>query len=492
MNKFRLALVGAVSGALLLAATASAQGPTAPTGGTSGIQVVNIGTGSADLSATYYAENGSAFTLPNQSLTNPGDSYTYFAEPSSESSFSGAAIVSSNEQIAAIANTAFSSNKGAAYGGSSAGSTLTLLPLVSRNSSGVTSIISIQNTDTAADTTADVAFVSQSGTTTNKSYPVKKGASTIVDLSGETDLGTFIGSATVTPQNGTTNLVAAAMNYSNKFVYAYTGFTSVDTTYYLPLIRSGFAGFLTGVQVVDASGSDVTTTIAYSGFVDKNKNFAQDSGEEYTCTVQATVPGGQSITFFNKGDVNFTTLFGGSGSATVTGGTCQTNGDANFDAAGGAFLGSATVTGSANIAVVVNDVNTAGNSSGAYNGFLASEASGTIVSPLSRSKFANFTTGTQIQLISGSSASCVGSYKTNSASTNTTTPPNTTLNVTTASPSNTFFLPNQWTTGLDATNGNQKWLGSLTVTCTGGTVVAITNDAKTAADASVFNNFPIN
>jgi hypothetical protein len=64
--------------------------------------------------------------------------------------------------------------------------------------------------------------------------------------------------------------------------------------------------------------------------------------------------------------------------------------------------------------------------------------------------------------------------------------------VTTASPSNTFFLPNQWTTGLDATNGNQKWLGSLTVTCTGGTVVAITNDAKTAADASVFNNFPIN
>ncbi|MCB0156351.1 MAG: hypothetical protein KDF65_16260, partial [Anaerolineae bacterium] len=418
MNKFRFALIGALSMAMMFVATVSAQGPTAPTGGTSGIQVVNIGTGSADLSATYYAENGQVFNLPVQTLSNPGDSYTYFAEPSSESSFSGAAIVSSNEQIAAIGNTVFSGNKGAAYGGSSAGSTSTLLPLLLRNANNQTSIISIQNTDTSASTTANVEFVSQSGTTTNKSYTIQAGASRIVDLSSESDLGTFIGSATVTPQNGTTNLVAAAMNYSNNFVYAYTGFTSVDTTYYLPLIRSGFAGFLTGIQVVDASGSGGTVSVDYSGFVDQNGNFTQDSGEAYTCSVEASVPAGQSITFFNRGDINFTTIFGGSGSATVTGGDCQSNSHANFDAAGGPFLGSAVVTGSANIAVVVNDVNTAGNSSGAYNGFLASEASNNIVSPLSRSRFANFTTGTQIQLISGSSASCVGTYKTNSASTN--------------------------------------------------------------------------
>jgi len=380
--------------------SALAQGPSFPPGGVSGVQVVNVGTGTATVGAVYYAEDGTKYTLPNQTLDNPGDSFTYFKQPADVDSFSGAAILSSDQEIVAIANTAFGSRGTAAYGSASQGATSVLLPLALNNFFGQSTTIGVQNTDTQNSINVDVTYTPQGGSPTTQSHSIQPGASRIIHLANEGLADGFIGSATIAPQDGTTPIVASAMIYTQNYVYAYSGFTQTGTEYFLPLVRSAFAGTTTGIQVVDASNSNTQIQIAYTGFIDANSNFTQDSGEAYTCEVQATIAAGSSVTAFNGQNSAFTNVLGAvSGSTSVIGGTCQSQGHANFAAAGGPFLGAAKVTGDSAIAVVVNDA-AGSTSSGAYNGYLASEASNSVVSPLARSGFAGLTTGTQVQNIS--------------------------------------------------------------------------------------------
>jgi hypothetical protein len=408
-----------------------------------------------------------------------------------------------NKRIAAIANTTFDGGLGGAYGGAGEGATSSLLPLIVVDNYGVTSIVGLQNTDIDSAQDVDLSCTGQDASEFTLTFTVQAGASRIIDLAGEVTDTIFadpdpdtaagwIGGCVVAPDNGTTPFVASAMNYANTFVYAYSGVAgTIGDTYYLPLIRSGFGGPVTGVQVVDANqatNGDTTIDVEYSGFVDINGNYVEDSGEAYTCNVQATLPDNSSITFFNSGTTDFTVIFGGSGTATVTGGDCQTNGDANFDAAGGFFLGGAEVVASGStdpaIAVVVNDSPLAGGSSGAYLGFQASDAGAEVISPLSRNDFYDITTGTQIQNISASTVTVVAKYSTSPLSLNATTPPDYTQDIGPGK-SFTFFLPTQW----GATSAEEGWLGSVIVGVTGSTdpaLVGITNDAPAAGDSSVF------
>jgi len=476
-NKTLLVLL-IIAALLITVPTALAQGPT---GGVSGIQVVNIDTSSATLSAVYYAEDGTPYTLADQTLAGQGDSYTYYAEPASASTFSGAAIVSSDKNIAAIVNTAFSSNgAGAAYDGFSAGATNVLLPLVTKNFAGGTTMFGVQNTDTANDITVNVTYTPQDGTkyAGTKTYDVKAGASVIIDLASDADLVEWIGSASIAPADGSTPVVASAMIYTANYVYAYSGFTSTGTEWYAPLIRSEFAGLSTGVQVVNATATATAVTIEYTGAI-YDANFAV-TVPSYTCSVSATLPGNSSITFYNAGAWPLNNVLGATDGA-IVGGDCQTNGDATFGDAG-LFLGSAKITSAGDVAVVVNDANASGTSSGAYSAFQTADASGDIASPLARVAFAGLTSGTQVQNICATDVTVNGTYQTSPLSQNNTAP---TVGPQTipAGGSYTFYVnPDANTSG---------WLGSLGVTTTGGNcLVGITNDAP-VGDASVFNTVAI-
>jgi hypothetical protein len=90
---------------LVLALTipaALAQAPTFPKNGVTGVQAVNLDTNAVTIQATYYATDGTPYTLIDVDLTNQGDSHTYYAEPGGADSttqgtpttFSGAAILS--------------------------------------------------------------------------------------------------------------------------------------------------------------------------------------------------------------------------------------------------------------------------------------------------------------------------------------------------------------------------------------------------------------
>jgi len=478
---------------LVLALTipaALAQGPTFPSQGVTGVQAVNLDTSAVQIQATYYATDGTPYTLIPVDLANQGDSHTYYAEPGGDDSttqgtpatFSGAAILSADKQIAAIANTFFGSNNASgAYGGSNSGSTSVTLPLVLGNYYGQTSAIGIQNTDTANDVNVTVTFSPQGGASFTQQHTIKAGASKILDMGLDTTSfpELWIGSATVTPDDGTTPLVASAMIYTNNFVYAYTGFTNTGTEWFLPLIRSDYAGLSTGVQVVSVGTANTVVTINYAGAT-YNSSY-QVTNSNYTCTVEATLTGGSSITFYNAGSWGLADVIGATDGA-ITGGTCATDGDLSFGVAGW-FLGSATITtDGGQVAVMVNDANSAGTSSGAYNGFLASEAAASVISPLARVNLYGITSGTQIQNICGNSVEISSVYKTGNGSQNPTAP--TVANQTLASlASYTYYIP----TG----GANDGWLGSLTVSTTDGSscLVGITNDAPAGGDASVFNTF---
>jgi hypothetical protein len=453
---------------------------TFPTGGISGIQVVNLDTSSAVVTAAYYAEDGTQYTLQDQTLAAQGDTYTYYSEPASTSTFSGAAILSADKQIAAVANTAFSSNgAGGAYGGSNTGSTTVLLPLVTKAFSGGSTAIGVQNTDTANSIVAEITFTAQdsakfSGT---KTYTLQPGASQIIDLGLDSDFeSSWIGSASISPQDGSTPVVGSALIYTNNYVYAYSGFTSTGTEWFLPLIRAGFAGLSTGVQVVNAGATDVSVTINYNGNI-----WLDYSGPDhaYTCTVTATLPASSSVTFYNAATWPLASVLGAD-DGQITGGDCQTAGNTTFADAGGAFLGSASITTNGEVAVVVNDANASGTSSGAYNGFLASDSAASIISPLARVKFANFTTGTQVQNICGTDVTVSATYSTSPLVS--VTAPTYADQVISAGSSYTFYVAEG--TGYDG------WLGSVTASTTDGDcLVGITNDAKAGGDASVFNTF---
>jgi hypothetical protein len=346
---------------------------------------------------------------------------------------------------------------------------------------GQTSAIGIQNTDTANDVNVTVTFRPQGGTPFTQQHTIKAGASKIIDmgLDPTTFPDLWIGSATVTPDNGTTPLVASAMIYTSNFVYAYTGFTNTGTEWFLPLIRSEYAGLSTGVQVVSVGTANTLVTINYAGAT-YNSSYQLLDGN-YTCTVTATLDAGSSITFYNAGNWGLADVIGASGSGAITGGTCATSGHLSFDDAGW-FLGSATITtDGGDVAVMVNDANAAGTSSGAYNGFLATDAAASIISPLARVNFYGITSGTQVQNICSNSVTVSSVYKTGNGSLTQTAP--TVADQTLDSlASYTYYIP---------TGGTYDgWLGSLTVTTADGNcLVGITNDAPGSGDASVFNTF---
>jgi hypothetical protein len=295
----------------------------------------------------------------------------------------------------------------------------------------------------------------------------------------------FIGAAVVVPQDGTTPIAAAAVVYTENFAYSYSGFTNTSTQSFLPLIRSGFAGTLTGVQVVDASGNSGSVTIAYTGAI--YDRFVR--GPDYTCEVTGTLDANSSVTFFNRGSAPF------SNAGAVSGGDCLANNDVSFDAAatrlgvpGGTFLGSAVVTGANDIAVVVNDLKLP-ISSGAYNGMLASEAANSLISPLARVAFAQTTTGTQIQNICASDVTISVTYATSDLSQTTNLPTLADITIPPGASATLFINPNQ-----PANSAFLGWLGSVSATTASGPsncLLGITNDAKTNGDASVFNTYAL-
>ena len=340
---------------------------------TSGIQVQNLSATDANVTLTYYKQDGNVDATVNDTITANG-SKTYFPVGASDG-FNGSVIISSDQPVSAISN--ILGNSGAAsasYVGASAGGQTVNLPLLMKSNSGYDTWFNVQNTGNA-DATVDVTY---SDGTTAGPVTIKPGASYTFDQATESH-NQAVFSAVVTSDQ---DVAITVIEENASIMFAYSGFTSGSTNPVMPLINANNAGFITGVQIQNTGNTATDVTVSYT---------AANAGSD--CTETQTIPANASVTFALG-------AFSNGANSTCTGGA--------------RFIGSASVTANSagnDLTVIVNQLGPA--SGEAYGGFDPASASSTVVMPLIMDRNSGYFTGFNIQNV-GSSATTVDCTFTNS------------------------------------------------------------------------------
>ncbi len=390
---------------------------------TTGFQVQNLSTSSADITIIYYDPSGSVVTTINDTIPASG-SKTYFPiHPSA--GFNGSAAVASTQPVAAVTNVLGNSGAaGASYVASSAGSTTVYLPLLMKNNSGFNTWFNVQNVGTTA---ANVTVNYSDGTVAMAT--VQPGASHTFDQAAETH-SQAVFSAVV---NSSQPVVATVIEESSSIMFAYTGFTGGSVNPVMPLINANNSGYITGVQIQNIGSSDTTVTVSYT-----------PSQAGTACTETQTIPAGQSKTF----------ALGAFAGSPPPGTTTNCVG-------GQKFIGSAQVTSnsaSQNLVAIVNQL-LPGVNGEAYGSFDPSTAGSTAVLPLIMDRNSGWFTGFNVMNVGTSSTTVTCTFTGTSYSVNAT------LN------------PGQALTDIQQNKISSGYVGSGTCTATGsGQIVAVVNE----------------
>jgi hypothetical protein len=433
MKKLSIVLVIALM-ATLFVLPVSAQSIT----WTSGFQVQNLGTGTADILIYYYNQDGTqAAGSPFSDTIGAASSKTYYPIQAAEP-FNGSVVIESTEPVVAIANTLGNTPQYMASTESfSGGETSVNLPLIMRGNSGYYTWFSVQNTSSTADAHVTVQFIAGSAGTgyTAPAVTIAPGAAATFDQHDLANIGTkFIGSAIVTSDQP---VVATVMQVGETYknMMGYNGFTAGSTTVNLPLVMANNKGYYTGFQVQNVGSSSTTITVDYG---------ANIAGAFAPANETATLAAGESVTFLQN-----------------TG---------QFGASAGKYVGSATISTSGGVPVVaiVNQVNLGGTPLGtAYDGFDPAAATEKVSAPLIMSNNSGYYTGIQVMNVGSAAASITVTYGPNLAGTF--APPAETATIQPGNSYNSIQNSGIWT--------GQKYVGSAVVTTSsGGQIAMIVNE----------------
>ena len=434
---------------------------------TTGLQIQNLSTTtSATVTVTFYNPNGTTAATQTGSIA-AGASVTFYplgAPPSGwtggtvPANFSGSAVVSSDQPVAAITTvvgTQGSSTFLGSYNGISTGATSVVLPIVFRNNFGYNTWFSVQNTG-STDASVTVQYVKgagQSGTNyTSSAVTIQEGAARDFNQATDTNLGSsFVGIAIVTSDQP---VAVSVVQENGTVLMAYDGIndTSAATSMVAPLVVANNYGFYTGIGVTNVGSAATTVTVTYGANTSTLSNKCSTPSAE-------TVPN----------------LAANSGAFVV-----QNTTNARFSN-GCHYVGSATITTSpaTDIVVVVNQVNDTGYAS-SYEAFDPAAATNTIKVPLIMANNGGFFTGIQVMNADGSSASrtvtiAYGANTVSGTGTCTGTPPAATGSI--AGGRSFTTLQNA---GYFATC---RYVGSATITAPAGSkLVAIVNEVASSAD----------
>lgn len=334
---------------------------------TAGFQVQNLTGTDANVSITYYNQDGSIATSASDTIPGSG-SKTYFpVHPAS--GFNGSVVLSSDQQVAAVTNVLGDSGAAAAsYVASSGGSASVSLPLLMKNNAGFNTWYNVQNTGSS-----DASVTVNYSDGASKSATIGPGAAFTFDQSTETHSAAVF-SATITSDQP---VAATVMEESSSIMFAYSGFGAGSTDPVMPLINANNAGYLTGAQIQNIGASSTDVTVSYT-----------PSADGTACTETQTIPAGESKTFTLG-------VFAGA----PPGGTTT-------DCVGGErFIGSAQVTGnsaSQDLVAIVNQL-LPGVNGEAYGGFDPGAANQTVVLPLIMDRNAGYFTGFNVMNVGSSS-----------------------------------------------------------------------------------------
>jgi len=439
MKKINLLLVGVLLVSLLVVLPASAQSIT----WTSGWQIQNLSTTDANVVISYYNQDGTK-NITDVSDTVPAmGSKTYYPIHAS-TGFNGSVVVSSDQNVVAIANTLGDNPQYAASTESfSGGATSVMLPLIMRGNSGYYTWFNVQNVGSSA-ASVSIEYIPGSDGSAHTEGPVtiEPGAAHTFDQRDLAALGTkFIGSAVITSDEP---VVATVMQVGETFknMMGYNGFTVGSTTVNMPLIMSNNSNYWTGFQVQNVGSASTDITVSYGS------NLA---GTFAPVNETATLAADESVTFL------------------------QNTGQFATDQ----FVGSATITSSGEpIVAIVNQVNSAGTYAlgTAYNAFNPANATNKVSAPLIMQANSGYYTGIQVMNAGSGNTDITVTYSSNLVGTYVPA-----VETATLAPGDSYN---------SITNGTDSYVGSLTVEATaGGQIVTIVNEVWPAAPGDQFMTY---
>jgi hypothetical protein len=295
------------------------------------ITYMNVGTGPATITLTFYDENSATpilIPLPDLAV-NAGASINVGGVTSVAAGFKGSAVMSSDQPLAAtmvqLPPVGSAVKNRPLSNGFSGGASYVLIATALKNTFATNSIISVQNVDTVgADVT--VNFVPVGGTAVPITVTnLPSGAAKYFDLNTIGSLGgSFNGSVQITSvKTGTTtpgSVVATSLEAStaNNNVYAFEGIATTSDTIYMPSAFCNYGGAISSAYAIQ----NTSTTAS----VDIKVTYSNGNNETKT----AVGPGAKvSLSGCSAGNPN-----GFIGSAVVT-----------TVPAGGAIVGIAKITG---------------------------------------------------------------------------------------------------------------------------------------------------
>ncbi|MBA3533112.1 MAG: hypothetical protein H0T73_14420 [Ardenticatenales bacterium] len=450
MNK-KLILVVVLS-LLLMAVMATSVG--AQTTGVTysvGVQIKNLDQANpANVTITYYNQDGTSAGTLNLTGTNAiaaGSAKTYAVLEGVSAGFNGSAVISSDRQVAAIANVFGNgfSGMGASYTALANGASPVNIPLVFREHFGFNTWFNVQNAG-SAETTVTVRF--DNGTT--QVATVKPGAAATFDQKSNAALADpaptgnagYVGSATITSSNNTP-IVATLLQQGPTTLLGFDGFlpSQASANPVMPLINTNNFGYITGIQIQNTGATATNVTITYT-----------PSQAGAACTEMLSIAPASSTTF----------ALGAFGSTSGAAETCAN--DARF-------VGSARVTAnSANMPLVaiVNQLNSPANKGASYGAFNSTLATQTVELPLIMDRNFGYFTGFAIMNV-GTTATTItctytGSSFTDSAS----------------------VAPGGALTVQNLNKLADKYVGAATCTSTASPIVGVVNELGTLATSDSF------
>lgn len=326
------------------------------------IQIQNLSGATAVTNVAFYNADGTSGGTTAKNI-DPNKSVTLCPLSDVTSNFNGSAIISSDQQVAAVVNVSGNSQfSNASYIGFAQGATNLEIPLLMKDNYGYNTWFKVQNVGSGP---ANISVTYSDGQTASQNG-IAAGAAALFNQADETHSAAVF-AATVSSSQP---LVATVIEESTTTMLAYNAFTSnsTSTNPVLPLINANNYGFITGVQIKNGGGSPTTVTLSYT-----------PSQAGAACSETQTIGAGQSATFA----LNTFTF------ATPAGVTTDC-------AKGATFIGSARVTAnSANspLTAIVNQTNGGSNQGEAYGAFSSASATNVVVMPLIMDKNYGWSTG---------------------------------------------------------------------------------------------------
>lgn len=431
MKRFITFLIAALATMAMVSSVAAA-----PSSYNTGFQVANLSSNEAAIVVSYVNQDGTTATTVSDTIS-ANASKTYFPI-AADAGFNGSVVISSNEQVAAIANVlgdgfAF----GASYESFSGGAAEVNLPLIFANLGDFNTWFNVQNAAApgGADVTVTVSYAGQPSC--NQTETIAAGAAATFDQSQHSCLpANYVGAATITAAGG--NVVATVMQTSNATLLAYNGFTSGSMMPVMPLAAAANGGFYTGIQLQNTGDTATSVTVDYT------PSLAGDA-----CSQTANIDPGASATFA----INSGTDCLGLGASTFIGSAAVTANSA-----------SQPLVGIVNQLLYVGDA-TPGDKGSSYNAIDTAVATGSVTFPLIMQNNSGFFTGFSVFNTGGSSADVTCTFSANTLAGQTFVPAD--VSETVASGAALATVQN---------TSSDSYVGSATCSAAGGALVGVANE----------------